>query len=200
MGALTPQIVALSLEYYGQMWPRNAAAGAAYGAALRAVAAAIMVPFPRRWRGITGCRGGGVAETAAISAAGATLQAGEQGAHALIPGNSRCRDGGWAGGAVGRLGLSVGVSEWCLGGHARRGSDVSPGAAASDGDVRPGRTRRRSRRPQPSHPGVGFSAAQRGDAEPCWHPVPASRIGSRNRWCGQRLSGCGLHQLHPAYR
>ncbi|OOK80486.1 hypothetical protein BZL29_1995 [Mycobacterium kansasii] len=63
--------------------------------------------------------------------------------------------GGWAGGAVGRLGLSVGVSEWCLGGHARRGSDVSPGAAASDGDVRPGRTRRRSRRPSPAIPGSG---------------------------------------------
>jgi PPE-repeat protein len=32
LGALTPRIAALNLEYYGHMWPRNAAAGAAYGA------------------------------------------------------------------------------------------------------------------------------------------------------------------------
>ncbi|UGT89621.1 PPE domain-containing protein [Mycobacterium ostraviense] len=58
-GALTPQIVALNLEYYGQMWPRNAAAGAAYGAALRAAATAIMVPFPPAVRWVAGCGGGG---------------------------------------------------------------------------------------------------------------------------------------------
>ncbi|WP_219859497.1 PPE domain-containing protein, partial [Mycobacterium persicum] len=85
-GALTPHIVALNLEYYGQMWPRNAAAGAAYGAALRAAAAAIMVPFPPAVAGGSpAAAAAGLAETGAISAAEATLQAGEQGAHALIP-------------------------------------------------------------------------------------------------------------------
>nr|WP_321182574.1 PPE domain-containing protein [Mycobacterium kansasii] len=202
-GALTPQIVALNLEYYGQMWPRNAAAGAAYGAALRAAAAAIMVPFPPAVSGGSpAMAAAGLAETGAISAAEATLQAGEQAAHALIvPATVGAGKGGCAAGAVGRLGLSVGVPEWCLGGgQARRGSDASPGAAASDGDVRPGRPRRRSRRRQPSHPGSRFCAAQRGDAEPRGHPIPASRIGSSNRWCGQQLSGCGSNQLHSAHR
>ncbi|OOK78555.1 PPE family protein [Mycobacterium kansasii] len=120
-GALTPQIVALSLEYYGQMWPRNAAAGAAYGAALRAVAAAIMVPFPPavagdhrlpRWwggrnRGDQRGRGNPAGRRARRP-------------RAHPPATAGAGMGGWAGGAVGRLGLSVGVSEWCLGGHARR--------------------------------------------------------------------------------
>ncbi|WP_181024811.1 PPE domain-containing protein [Mycobacterium kansasii] len=85
-GALTPQIVALNLAYYGQMWPRNAAAGAAYGAALRAAAAAIMVPFPPAVAGGSPAVAMvGVADTGAISAAGATLQASEHAADGIIP-------------------------------------------------------------------------------------------------------------------
>ena len=34
LGALTPAIVALDTEYFGEHWPHNAGAGAAYGAAL----------------------------------------------------------------------------------------------------------------------------------------------------------------------
>ncbi len=85
-GALTPQIAALNLEYYGQMWPRNAAAGAAYGAALRAAATAIMVPFPPAVSGGKPTAvAAGLTETAALSAAGTTLQASEQATHAVIP-------------------------------------------------------------------------------------------------------------------
>ncbi|HYB37356.1 MAG TPA: PPE domain-containing protein, partial [Mycobacterium sp.] len=44
LGALTPRIADLNLEYFGYMWPNNAGRGAAYGAVLRASAAAIMAP------------------------------------------------------------------------------------------------------------------------------------------------------------
>jgi PPE family len=88
LGALTPQITALNLQYYGHMWPRNAAAGAAYGAALRASAAAIMVPFPPAVAGASpaapAAEVSALAETGAMSAAGATMQASEQAAQALV--------------------------------------------------------------------------------------------------------------------
>ncbi|KZS69730.1 hypothetical protein A4G26_26040, partial [Mycobacterium kansasii] len=83
-GALTPKIVALNVEYYGQMWPHNAAA-TAYGAALRAAAAAIMVPFPPAVPGASlAAAAVGLGEAGASSAAGPTLRASEQAAHAVL--------------------------------------------------------------------------------------------------------------------
>lgn len=46
LGALTPMIVALDAEYFGEHWPHNASAGAVYGSALAALAAALAVPPP----------------------------------------------------------------------------------------------------------------------------------------------------------
>lgn len=46
LGALTPAIVALDLEYFGEHWPHNASAGAAYGSALTALLPALAVPPP----------------------------------------------------------------------------------------------------------------------------------------------------------
>ena len=46
LGALTPAIIALDTEYYGEHWPHNAGIGAAYGAALTALAAALAIPPP----------------------------------------------------------------------------------------------------------------------------------------------------------
>lgn len=46
LGALTPAIVALDAEYFGEHWPHNAGAGAAYGATLTALVAALTVPPP----------------------------------------------------------------------------------------------------------------------------------------------------------
>ncbi|WP_176358083.1 hypothetical protein [Mycobacterium persicum] len=67
------------------MWPHNAAAGAAYGAALRAAAAAIMVPFPPAVPGASlAAAAAGWGEAGAISAAGATLRASEQAIHAVL--------------------------------------------------------------------------------------------------------------------
>jgi hypothetical protein len=45
-GALTPAIVALDTEYFGEHWPHNASAGIAYGAALTALTAALAIPPP----------------------------------------------------------------------------------------------------------------------------------------------------------
>ncbi|POX86062.1 hypothetical protein C3B43_20485, partial [Mycobacterium kansasii] len=96
-GALTPQIVALNPEYYGQMWPRNAAAGAALGAALRAAAAALMVPFPPAVAGGSPAAAAvGLAETGADSAAEATLQASERAAHAVVTPAAAAQQGGAA--------------------------------------------------------------------------------------------------------
>jgi PPE-repeat protein len=46
LGALTPAIVALDTEYFGEFWPHNAGAGAAYGSALAALVPALVVPPP----------------------------------------------------------------------------------------------------------------------------------------------------------
>jgi hypothetical protein len=46
LGALTPAIVALDTEYYGEHWPHNAGAGAAYSAALSVLVAALALPPP----------------------------------------------------------------------------------------------------------------------------------------------------------
>ncbi|MBJ7400424.1 MAG: PPE domain-containing protein [Mycolicibacterium sp.] len=46
LGALTPAIIALDTEYFGEHWPHNAGIGAAYGAALAALAAALAIPPP----------------------------------------------------------------------------------------------------------------------------------------------------------
>lgn len=45
-GALTPAIVALDTEYFGEFWPHNASTGLAYGATLTALSAALAVPPP----------------------------------------------------------------------------------------------------------------------------------------------------------
>lgn len=46
LGALTPAIVALDTEYFGEYWPHNASTGVAYGSALGALAATLAVPPP----------------------------------------------------------------------------------------------------------------------------------------------------------
>lgn len=46
LGALTPAIVALDTEYFGEHWPHNSGVGAAYGAALAGLIAALAIPPP----------------------------------------------------------------------------------------------------------------------------------------------------------
>jgi len=67
LGALTPAIVALDAEYFGEHWPHNAGVGVAYGAALAALVAALSIPPP--------VAAPGSAASAPMTAAAAVAQA-----------------------------------------------------------------------------------------------------------------------------
>ena len=77
-GALTPAIVALDTEYFGEHWPHNAGAGIAYGAALTALTAALAVPPPLSPTGASPAAAAtaiaAVAQTAGQTAAGEAMQ------------------------------------------------------------------------------------------------------------------------------
>jgi PPE family len=82
-GALTPRIADLNLEYFGFMWPNNAAAGVSYGVALDGFGAALMAPsLPA----VSGGSPGAVAAAAASLAEGAGLSAGQAGLQAAESG------------------------------------------------------------------------------------------------------------------
>ncbi len=75
LGALTPTIVALDAEYFGEHWPHNSSAGAVYGSALAALAAALAIPPP-----ITPASGSAAAPAraaAAVAQAAGQVAAGE---------------------------------------------------------------------------------------------------------------------------
>lgn len=78
LGALTPVIVALDAEYFGEHWPHNAGAGAAYGAALSALVPALAVPPPLAPPGASpaapASAAAAVAETAGETAAGQAMK------------------------------------------------------------------------------------------------------------------------------
>ena len=59
LGALTPRIADLNVEYFGFMWPNNAAAGVRYGAALDGLGAALMMPSLPAISGGSVAAGGG---------------------------------------------------------------------------------------------------------------------------------------------
>jgi PPE family len=78
-GALTPRIVDLNAEYFGFMWPNNAAAGVSYGAALDGFGAALMTPSLPAMSGgsvaAVGLAAATVAEGAALTGMQAAVQA-----------------------------------------------------------------------------------------------------------------------------
>lgn len=78
LGALTPAIVALDLVYFGEHWPHNASAGAAYGSALTALLPALAVPPPLTPPGAAASApasaAAAVAEAAAKTAAGEAME------------------------------------------------------------------------------------------------------------------------------
>ena len=73
-GALTPAIVALDTQYFGEFWPQNASAGAAYGATLAGLAAALAVPPPLA---PSGSPSAPVAAAAAMAEQGAQVASGQ---------------------------------------------------------------------------------------------------------------------------
>jgi hypothetical protein len=76
---LTPAIVALDTEYYGEHWPHNAGAGAAYGAALAALVAALAIPPPLAPLGASPAAGASAAAAVAQAAGTTGMQAATQG-------------------------------------------------------------------------------------------------------------------------
>lgn len=78
LGALTPAIVALDTEYFGEHWPHNAAAGASYGVALATLVAALAVPPPLSPPGASpaaaSTAAAAVAQTAGSTAAGEAMK------------------------------------------------------------------------------------------------------------------------------
>lgn len=78
LGALTPAIVALDTEYFGEHWPHNAGAGAAYGAALAALVAALAIPPPIAPLGASpaapATAAAAVAQTAGVTAAAEAMK------------------------------------------------------------------------------------------------------------------------------
>ncbi len=74
-GALTPRIADLNLEYFGFMWPNNAAAGVRYGAALDGLGAALMAPSLPAISGGSAAAVAVAAATVAESAALSGMQA-----------------------------------------------------------------------------------------------------------------------------
>ena len=66
LGALTPAIVALDTEYFGEHWPHNASVGVAYGSTLSALAATLAIPPP--------ISPPGASTTAPVTAAAAVAQ------------------------------------------------------------------------------------------------------------------------------
>lgn len=75
LGALTPAIIALDTEYFGEHWPHNAGIGAAYGAALAALAAALAIPPPISPPGASAAAP--VTSAAAVAQAAGRVVAGE---------------------------------------------------------------------------------------------------------------------------
>lgn len=102
LGALTPAIVALDLQYFGEYWPHNAAAGASYGSALTALVPALAVPPPLAPPGASpvapAAAGAAVAQTAGQTAAGEVMK--ESGQAAKLVGDG----GGAPAGAAGQAG------------------------------------------------------------------------------------------------
>ncbi|MGH3958651.1 PPE domain-containing protein [Mycobacterium sp.] len=89
LGALTPEIVALNLEYFGFMWPNNAQAGLGYGVGLDTIGGALaaLSALPALAGGSAAApamAAAQVGETAAISGLSAVMSTAEQAATAAI--------------------------------------------------------------------------------------------------------------------
>lgn len=83
LGALTPRIASLELEYYGSMWPNNSAVGASYGAVLTALAESLAIAPPIASMGASPAAPAeavsAIGESAANVAAGDGMRAAYQG-------------------------------------------------------------------------------------------------------------------------
>lgn len=83
---LTPRIVSLDVEYFGVMWPNNAAVGATYGGVLAALAESLAIPPPVATMGASPAApaqaAAAVGQVAAEAAAGDGMRSAYQGVQA----------------------------------------------------------------------------------------------------------------------
>ncbi|MEB4209352.1 PPE family protein [Mycobacterium sp. 94-17] len=98
LGALTPRITSLELEYFGVMWPNNSAAGAGYGMVLTALGESLTIPPPIPTLGASPAApaqaAAAIGESAADEGAGDGMRAAMQGAQAGTQGTSQAASGG----------------------------------------------------------------------------------------------------------
>jgi hypothetical protein len=91
-GALTPRIAELNVEYFGEHWPHNASAGAAYGAVLAGLTALLAVPPPvapmMTPAGALAGSASAIAETTAQATGTQAMQAGSKAAETAGQGAS----------------------------------------------------------------------------------------------------------------
>ncbi|BBZ46731.1 putative PPE family protein PPE69 [Mycobacterium parmense] len=108
LGALTPRIVSLDVEYFGVMWPNNSAVGASYGAILTALAESLAIPPPVAGLGASPAApaeaASAVGQAAADTAAGDGMRAAYQGVQSGTTGAGQSASAGQdAGSQLGTL-------------------------------------------------------------------------------------------------
>lgn len=98
LGALTPRITSLELEYFGSMWPNNSAVGASYGTILTALSQSLTIPPPVATMGASPAApaqaAAAVGESAAEQGAGDGMRAAMQSAQTGTQGAGRAASGG----------------------------------------------------------------------------------------------------------
>lgn len=97
LGALTPRITSLELEYFGSMWPNNSAVGASYGSILTALSSSLTIPPPIATMGASPAApaqaAAAVGESAAQMGAGDGMRAAMQGAQTGTQGAGQATSG-----------------------------------------------------------------------------------------------------------
>ncbi|BBY03402.1 PPE family protein [Mycobacterium seoulense] len=98
LGALTPRITSLELEYFGSMWPNNSAVGASYGAILTALTQSLTIPPPLATMGASPAApaeaASAVGESAAQVGAGDGMRSAFQGVQQGTSGAGQAASGG----------------------------------------------------------------------------------------------------------
>ncbi|OBH84323.1 hypothetical protein A5681_19560 [Mycobacterium scrofulaceum] len=98
LGALTPRITSLELEYFGSMWPNNSAVGASYGSILTALSESLAIPPPLATMGASPAApaeaAAAVGQAAANVGAGDGMRAAMQGAQTGTQGAGQAASGG----------------------------------------------------------------------------------------------------------
>ncbi|ORA19821.1 PPE family protein [Mycobacterium arosiense] len=98
LGALTPRITSLELEYFGSMWPNNSAVGASYGTILTALSESLTIPPPVATMGASPAApaqaAAAIGESAAEHGAGDGMRAAMQGAQTGTQGAGQAASGG----------------------------------------------------------------------------------------------------------